>query len=392
MASRFLSALCMTGGSVLALGGVANPVSAVTAPAQTGVGEILQPQQQLEDAYILGPGDVLDIRLVDAPDLSGPVTIMSDGTVSLPLIGSVRLSGLTLQQATLWFRNLFSQQLLEPMMQLSVVRPRPIRIAVVGEVQKPGVYVLSDGRGNEGNARSQTATAIPVNLSAENRVAGASLAPGSSDALPTVVEAIQRAGGITQNSDLRNVVLQRRLPGERIAYKQAKLDLLSLILQGDLLQNPLLFDGDTIRIPLAQESVEETMELASANFSPPTIKVNVIGEVQNPGTIQLMANTPLVQAVLAAGGPKYWRANTGNIDLVRINRNGTATFRKITLNLSQGASNEKNPPLRDGDTVRVNRSVFGALTDSLDALSQPINGVVNTWALFTLFNNNNNSR
>ena len=57
--------------------------------------------------------------------------------------------------------------------------------------------------------------------------------------------------------------------------------------------------------------------------------------------------------MLAAGGPQTWRASTGNVELVRINRNGTATRRTYAIDLSQGASNAKNPPLRDGDTVIV---------------------------------------
>ena len=55
-----------------------------------------------EDAYIIGPGDVLDLKLFDAGELSGTLQVLNDGTVPLPLVGSVRLSGLTLQQATLW--------------------------------------------------------------------------------------------------------------------------------------------------------------------------------------------------------------------------------------------------------------------------------------------------
>lgn len=333
----------------------------------------------LDDSYIIGPGDVLELRLVDAPELSGVLSVLNDGTVALPLLGFVRVSGLTLQQATFWFRSLFSQQLQEPMLFFRLVSPRPVRVAVVGEVQKPGVYVIADG------GSAQIPGGSTRTLSAAGQVSGSA----ASSALPTVVEAIQRAGGITPSSDLRKVTLQRRLPGDQLSYKQANLDLLSLVLEGNLSQNPLLFDGDTIRISSASVPVPESMELANVNLSPETIRVNVIGEVETPGAIQLMANTPLVQAVLAAGGPKNWRANVGNIDLVRINRNGTATFQKFKLDLSQGASNTANPPLRDGDTVRVNRSTLGQFSDALDAFSQPLNSVVNTWALFRLFNTTN---
>ena len=71
-----------------------------------------------------------------------------------------------------------------------------------------------------------------------------------------------------------------------------------------------------------------------------------------PGPVQLQASTPLVQAVMAAGEPKRWRANTGRVQLMRINRN-----------LSQGASNKANPPLRDGDTVLMNRSGFAVASE-----------------------------
>ena len=132
-------------------------------------------------------------------------------------------------------------------------------------------------------------------------------------------------------------MLQRRLPGTDIplSYKQAELDLLDLVLEGNQSQNSFLFDGDTIRIREAEENIpEEAVELASVNLSPQVISVNVIGEVEKPA-VELQANTPLVQAVLAAGGPKNWRASTGNVELVRINRNGSATLKKFRINLEK---------------------------------------------------------
>ena len=82
-----------------------------------------------EDAYIIGPGDVLDLKLFDAEELSGSLEVLNDGSVPLPLVGSVRLSGLTLQQATLRVKRLMSEELLRPDLQLRVVKPRPIRVA-----------------------------------------------------------------------------------------------------------------------------------------------------------------------------------------------------------------------------------------------------------------------
>ena len=338
------------------------PISVIAAQSR-----VLQSKEAFleQDAYIIGPGDVLELRLFDSPELSGPLEVLNDGSVSLPLVGSVRLTGLTLQQATAWVRTLMGQELLRPDLQLRVVKPRPIRVALVGQVERPGIYSLT----------------VNETVSTEG-------GPSTSlSGLPTVVDAILKAGGITQKANLRDVQLQRRLPGETPQFKQARLNLLDLIMEGNQSQNPYLFDGDMVRLGKADETPQEAIELASVNLSPQVIRVNVIGEVVTPGRLELQANTPLVQAVLVAGGPKNWRANRGNVELVRINRNGSATLKRFKIDLSQGASNEKNPPLRDGDTVKVNRSSLAKASDAIGAVSQPVSGLVTILTLLRLANN-----
>ena len=101
------------------------------------------------------------------------------------------------------------------------------------------------------------------------------------------------------------------------------------------------------------------------------------------------AHLVVVQAVLAAGGLETWRGKKSAIDLVRINRNGTATLEKFQINLAQGASNAKNPHLRDGDTVKVNRSPLAQASDAIGAVSTPLSGLVQIWTLFRLINTTN---
>lgn len=359
-------------GVLLTCGGVA--LSLLQAPAwarqpgaasqlgaiQTSATPMASAEALQEDAYILGPGDGLTLRFLVEKDLSGPVDILNDGSASLPLLGNVRLTGLTVSQASLWLQTLYRRQLLRPDLQLTVSRPRPLRVAIVGEVERPGVYTLTTSE------QSQTEAAVAIT------------------GLPTLVDAIQKAGGLAAQADLRQVVLQRRLPGEQAQFKRARVNLLALVRDGDLQQNPLLFDGDTIRVLKAEETATEAIEISSTTLSPTTITVNVVGEVKAPGRIQLPANTPLVQAVLAAGGPEAWRASTGNVELVRINRNGTATRERFKLNYGADASTDKNPPLRDGDTVVVNRSSLARTSDAIGAVANPISGLVNIWALVDL--------
>ena len=172
------------------------------------------------DSYIIGPGDLLNLVIFDAPDLSGKLKVLNDGSVGLPLVGSKVLSGMTLVQATSFIKNELSNELIRTDLQLKVEVPRAILVSQVGEIKRPGIYSLS----NEGNP---------------------SLVEGAGEqttGLPTVINAIQTAGGITQKANLRNVQLQRRLPGKTPKYKTTRLDLLSLILEGDQIQNPYLFD------------------------------------------------------------------------------------------------------------------------------------------------------
>jgi len=327
-----------------------------------------------QDAYILGPGDQVRLNVLDpgASDLSGTFDILNDGSASFALLGSVVLSGLTLNQAQQWLQSLYGRHLVRPDLNVSVVRPRPLQVSVVGEVVAPGLYTLTSGE-----------TAQVEGLSTGGGSSGITLS-----GLPTVVTAIQKAGGLTLNANLADVRLQRRIPGDASQLRETDLNLISLLRLGDKAQNPFLFDGDTIVIGSAPAPDRDVMELAAANLSPQQIGVTVVGEVVTPGRLNLAANTPVVQAVLAAGGPKNWRGKRSDVELVRINRNGTATRQLITIDYNQGVSGLRNPPLRDGDTVVVNRTNFAVATDALGAVTTPISGLVSAWGLVRLIQDN----
>lgn len=322
------------------------------------------------NAYILGPGDQVQLVLLDPvmKDLGGTFEILNDGSAGLALLGSVVLEGLTVNQASQWLTRLYSRYLRRPEVDVRVLRARPIQVSVVGEVKSPGLYSLT------ATEVSQTEEGTATTISG----------------LPTLVSAIQKAGGLTLNANLTDVVLRRRLPGGSDQLKERRIDLVALLRQGDKRQNPFLFDGDTLVIGKAERLDSDVMELAASNLSPQQIQVNVVGEVVDPGRIPLPANTPVVQAILAAGGPATFRARRSQVELVRINRNGTATRQLFRLDYSQGVSGPLNPPLRDGDTVIVNRSTYARVTDAIGAVATPITGLVNVLAITDILRNNNN--
>ncbi|MEB3349176.1 MAG: SLBB domain-containing protein, partial [Cyanobacteriota bacterium] len=300
---------------------------------------------------------------------------------NLPQLGSVVLEGLTIGQAEAWLRKLYSRSMRRPDLTLRVNQPRPMQVSVIGEVENPGIYLLSPG----GESSS-------VEGVGGNSGGGGSGGGGSIPGLPTVVSAIQKAGGITLNANLGDIRLQRKLPGDGAQLKETSLSLLALLQKGDKRQNPFLFDGDTIVVSRAPAPPpDEVLEIASANLSPQQIQVNIVGEVKSPGRIGLRAGTPLVQAIMAAGGPVTFRTNKGNIELIRLFRNGTVALRRFRLDYSLAVSGDQNPPLRDGDTVVVNRSGFARTVDTLDAVSQPITSLVGLVGIFSIIQNWNNN-
>ena len=288
------------------------------------------------ERYRLGPTDGLVLRFLDpgASELGGAFTILGDGTATLALVGSVDLAGLTLNQAQQLLRRLYARYLRRPELTLAVVSPRPLRVTVIGEVERPGVYELPP-------------------------------------AAASTVTAIQAAGGATLRADLQSVLLQR----PQGQPPQTNLDLTALLRRGDQRQNPQLLDGDTLqlgRLEAAAATDPKVLELAVTNLRPQTIRVNVIGEVRSPGRLDLPAGTAMVEAVLAAGGALPWRGRSSQAELVRVHRDGTTRREFITLRADANLSAVFNPPLQNNDTVIVHRTLYAKSLDVLNQVLVPL--------------------
>ncbi len=442
------------------------------------------PSLLIDETYTLGAGDQVQIDIFDAPEYSGEngrYQVLVDGTLNLPLVGSVSVQGLSLAQVG----NLLSEQYFRfykrPFTTVTLLAPRPLTINLAGEVTNPGSYPITLTQQGQGSSqfptliaalqlaggttqsadvrqiqvrrlqrgradqiitvdlwrflqngdRQQdltlrdgdtimipTATTIslaeaiqladsnfaakpqPINIAVVGEVfrpgsytvnsntrTGAAGVPGTtdqfnspqdSDSFPTVTKAIQLAGGIKPLADIRRIQIRRTTRSGMV--QTVDVDLLKLIQEGDASQDTILKAGDTISIPTATDlTPEQSAEIAAASFAPNTIQVNIVGEVEQPGTVQVPPNTPLNQALLAAGGFDNQRARRSSVDLIRLNPDGTVTKREVPIDLAQGVNDGTNPALQNNDIIVVRRSGGAAFRDGLDNFLGPVGGVVSTF-------------
>src|SRR5580700_2959982 len=93
-------------------------------------------------ALVLGPGDELEITVYGAPDLSGHSRVSADGNISMPLIGYVRIAGLSSSEAEAAIENQLRKNSVvnNPQVSVYVKEYTSSGISVAGEVAKPGFY------------------------------------------------------------------------------------------------------------------------------------------------------------------------------------------------------------------------------------------------------------
>ncbi|EFA73407.1 Polysaccharide export protein [Raphidiopsis brookii D9] len=281
-------------------------------------------------------------ELLQNGDSNQDVVVQEGDTIIVPTVTQVNRAEVTRLAATT----------------LAASRTAPRRVAIIGQVFRPGSYLVAAGGGNDSG--------------------------NDSGGLPTVMRAIQLSGGITSQADVRNIKV-RRPPTRTNKEQTLNINLWELLQTGDLDQDVVVEDGDTIIVPTATEvNTAEVTQLATTTLSPATIKVGVVGEVKKPGVTDLQPNSSLNQALLAAGGFNDARASSSSVDLVRLNPNGTVTKRAVKVDFSKGINEETNPILRNNDVIVVNRSVLARTGDALGAVTAPLAPIFSVISLFRL--------
>ncbi|MDK3157431.1 SLBB domain-containing protein [Kamptonema cortianum] len=433
------------------------PMARAQLPALPEAAPLPATPLQLDTTYRLGPGDRVRVDIFNVPEYSGEFLILSDGSLNLPLGGSIPVQGLTLQQAQEQISARMARFLRRPLITLSLTQIRPIRIAIAGEINRPGTYTFTlattgevglptvtriieqaggitqaadlrqiqirrprldiprDASGNPTQAdqiltvdlwqllragditqdlalRDGDSLFIPtstqVNLDEAAQLSNASFADrtprsinvavvgevrrqgpytletSTANNVASLTRAIQVAGGITPTADIRNIQVRR--PTKSGQAQTIEIDFWKLLQEGDIRQDIPLQNGDTIVVATATDlAPDEATELASTSFSPEKITINVVGEAMRPGAVEVAPNTPLLQGLLAAGGFNA-QARRNRVELIRLNPNGTVSRQTIAVDFNQPLNDQTNPPLRNNDTIVVNRSAPAQIADTLN--------------------------
>ncbi len=248
--------------------------------------------------YRIGEGDVLKVAVWSQPELSGEFVVDVSGAIAMPLIGSVKAAGLSIEQIEKDIRDrLGDGYVVNPQVAIGVAQFKSQRVFVVGEVRTPGVVPLSGAL--------------------------------------TLVEALTRVGSFSEFAGGDLVVIRPPegkttsgpvLAGEPGVQEVARMDVQVLQAKGPT-SNIELRDGDTVVVPRAE-----------------VFYIN--GQVNAPGTYPYERDMTILMALSKAGGLNDMGSNK-RIKIVRIT-NGKRVELKASL----------QDKLLAGDTVFVGNRWF----------------------------------
>ena len=277
-------------------------------------------EPNLDASYILDFGDVLEIQLIGQKDVTDTYAIARDGSINLPDIGKLNLSGLSLNDASDLIKAKVNASFIGENAFISLKNVRDINILIVGNAYNPGIYTLN-GNSNMLHALSmagginEIGSYRNISLVRSGKIIDTldlyevliygkydfskGLRSGDSVVVNTIgkivafesgamreavyelkadetfEELLKFSNGFSKNNDFDNIVIKRVTAGKSKVINLTLDDLYSFE----------LLDNDSIFI---------------REFKIDTVYIQ--GSVMNPGTYKFNRGTTLSEAIIAAGG------------------------------------------------------------------------------------------
>jgi polysaccharide export outer membrane protein len=259
--------------------------------------------------YRIGPQDLLEITVFEVEKLNKTVRVSSQGNINLPLLGVLKVKGLTVEELEKEIRSLLAEKYMQdPQVNVLIKEYRNQRISVMGSVKNPGVFDVTGSK--------------------------------------TILDMLAMAGGLGE--DAGPLLFLLRPPKEEEIFQKEKgdydrrpetfvIDLEGLLVEGNLKLNVSLLHGDVINVPVSG-------------------KVFVGGEVKSPGGFPKGKKMTLSQAIIQAGGLKF-QAKASETRLIRYSERGT-NKEVLTFNVyAIQRGKDEDPYLKENDIVFVPSSL-----------------------------------
>ncbi|MBC7362906.1 MAG: polysaccharide export protein, partial [Candidatus Aminicenantes bacterium] len=159
--------------------------------------------------YVIGPRDLLEIKVFELPEFDQTVRVSENGTITLPLIGNVQVGGLTKEKIEKKLAELLDKYVKNAQVSVFIKEYQSSRVAIIGAVEKPGMYELV-GR-------------------------------------QTLLQMISQAGGFKENAANEIYVLREGQDGNTASIA---IDLEDLLLNGNQKLNIPIQPNDVINVPV----------------------------------------------------------------------------------------------------------------------------------------------
>jgi polysaccharide biosynthesis/export protein len=228
--------------------------------------------EEVSSDYRLGDGDIVRILVYDHPDLTTTSRITSGGMISIPLIGSVRIDGMTVSQVAREIsKQLSDGYVVNPQVSVFVEEFRSKRAIIMGQVNTPGTYEMTG----------------PTSL----------------------VELISKAGGLRPEAGDRAVIKRKSAQRDE---QQITINLRDLVERGDASLDIQIVEGDTVFISEAGIFY-------------------VTGQVNRPDAYRLEPDTSVIKAITMAGGFTNL-ASKRRVQIIRQVDGAEQVLKKVPMN------------------------------------------------------------
>jgi protein involved in polysaccharide export with SLBB domain len=322
--------------------------------------------------FAIGPGDVVTVSVPRIDELThAEARVSEDGNIALPMLGEISVAGMSEDQLRHTIADHLRKYVYHPDVSVFVTEYHSRQVAVIGSVQKPGLYTLSSRSGTVLEMISEAGGMTPDAAQRVIIIPDGLYNRNTSDLVEASTAGVADESSIDSNGQFKS----KGPDTVGAAAPEGPAHVMNASLQGQsgnyiasILQkatDPVVIDlNDTDR----DSHLTMPTRLGDVIIIPAAGNVMVQGWVATPGAYKIVPGMTVLSSVAAAGGELF----SDHARLIRATSDGQRI--ELSENLAKARkAEEPDLPVHSGDVVVVSRSVLGALPYSAYFLFEHFN-------------------